>query len=227
MSIAANFDCYRFCGSTNDLCFPNLVTIAIFVAILFVVGSLLLGLAIFNLNSFLAKNAPVATEILVVEGWLPDYAVAAAMAEFNHGRYTTLITVGAPLPRGSYLSEYKTCAELAAATLVALGFNPDQLQIVPTTADPQDRTYHAAMALKHHFTNSIDLPIRSINVFTLGAHARRTQLVFRKVFPTPIQVGIISTKVLAYDERVWWKSSEGVRTVIGETIAYLYQRCWG
>ena len=165
--------------------------------------------------------------MLVVEGWLPDYAIEAAMAEFKSGEYKLLITLGAPLPRGAYLSEYKTCAELAAATLVALGFNPEQLQVVPGTSALEGRTHNAAMALKHHFANSDEPSIQSMNVFTLGPHARRTQLVFRKVFPTPMRVGIIGTKVLAYDECNWWKSSEGVRTVVGESIAYLYQRCWG
>jgi hypothetical protein len=201
------------------------VTIEVFI-ILSLVGVAVLGFAIVNLHGFLAKNAPVVAEVLVVEGWLPDYAIEAAMKEFENGGYKTLITVGAPLPRGFYLSEYKTFAELAAATLVALGFNRQKLQIVSTAYTPECRTQNAAIALKHYLATS-DNPVQSINVFTLGPHARRTWLVFRRVFPSPTTLGIIAAKVLAYEPKGWWKSSEGVRTVVGELIAYLYRRFWG
>jgi hypothetical protein len=209
------------------LCSANLVEIVSALMILALIGVVLLGLVIINIHAFLSKNDPVATEVLIVEGWLPDYAIEAAMEEFKNGGYKQLITVGAPLPRGFYLSEYNTFAELAAATLVALGFNPLQLQVVSTTYAPECRTQNAAMALKDYWASSDAPPIRSMNVFTLGPHARRTWLVFREVFPAPIQVGIIGTEVLAYDERSWWRSSEGVRTVVAESIAYLYRRFWG
>ncbi len=220
-------ECYRLCPDRDLLCFADLKTMAIVATVLAILGLVVLGLTIANLNRFLAKHEPIAADVLVVEGWLPDYAIAAAMAEFNIGTYDTLITIGAPLPRGSYLAEYKTFAELAGATLIALGFDPARLQVVSTPYAPECRTQNAAVALKQHFASTDDLKIRSIDVFTLGTHARRTQLIFRKVFPQPMQVGIISTKVLAYDERSWWRSSEGVRTVLGETIAYIYQRVWG
>jgi hypothetical protein len=211
---------------TGAASLPSLVTISIVIALLLLVGVATLGFLVVNLHGFLAKNAPVATEVLVVEGWLPDYAIAAAMAEFQTGGYKTLITVGAPVPRGFHLSEYKTFAEVAAATLVALGFDPHQLQIVSTNYAPECRTHNAAMALKDYWTDS-EQPIPSLNVFTLGPHARRTWLVFRRVFTAPNTVGIIAATVLAYEPSRWWQSSEGVRTVLGESIAYLYRRWWG
>jgi hypothetical protein len=207
-------------------CFPNLVAIIEVFIILSLVGFAVVGFGIVNLHTFLAKNAPVATDVLVVEGWLPDYAIKAAMTEFQNGGYTTLITVGAPLPIGFYLSEYKTFAELAAATLVAMGFNPQKLQVVSTAYTPKCRTQNAAIALKHYLATS-DYPIQSMNVFTLGPHARRTWLVFSRVFPSPTMVGIIAAKPLAYEPKSWWKSSEGVRTIVGELIAYLYRRLRG
>jgi hypothetical protein len=206
--------------------FPTLVAIAIVVMLLVLIGVVMLRLTLFEIHPFLAKNAPIVTDVLVVEGWLPDYAIEAAMAEFKLSEYKVLITVGAPMPRGAYLSEYNTFAELAAATLVALGFDPAQLQVVPTTSVLEGRTHNAAMALKQHFIDSGELPIASMNVFTLGPHGRRTQRVFSQVFPAPTQVGIISTEILAYDQSSWWRSSEGVRTIIGEAMAYLFQRWW-
>jgi hypothetical protein len=211
---------------SSYLCTPTLITILEIFVILLLAGIAVIGLAIVNLPSFLGKNAPVPADVLVVEGWLPDYAIEAALTEFHDGGYKTLITVGAPLPRGFYLSEYKNFAELAGATLVALGVNPQQLVIVSTDNISQCRTQNAAIALKGYF-ETCESEIQSMNVFTLGPHARRTWLMFRRVFPSPMNLGIISANPLAYVSKKWWKSSEGVRTVTGELIAYVYIRFWG
>jgi hypothetical protein len=37
-------------------------------------------------------------------------------------------------------------------------------------------------------------------------------------------VGVIAAPDPEYDANKWWASSSGVRTLIGETIAYLYAR---
>ena len=187
---------------------------------------ILLRLLIVNLHEFLAKHDPVTADILVVEGWLPDYALKAAIEEFQSGEYTTIITLGAPLPRGSYLSEYKNFAELSAATLIALGLNPEKLLTVPVDYSQEYRTKNEAIALKNYFATEDNLP-QSLNIFTLGPHARRTWLVFNSVFPAPIVVGILATQPLNYESKGWWKSSDGARAVIGEVIAYLYQRFRG
>jgi hypothetical protein len=226
MQLTIDPQCTRLSIEIGSADLPNLVSILGVLALLLLLGVAILGLLVFNLHGFLAKNDPVTTEVLVVEGWLPDYAISAAMAEFQTGGYKTLITVGAPVPRGFHLSEYKTFAEVAAATLVAQGFNPHQLQIVSTNYAPECRTQNAAMALRDYWVDS-EQPIPSLNVFTLGPHARRTWLVFRRVFTAPNTVGIIAATVLAYEPSRWWQSSEGVRTVLGESIAYLYRRWWG
>jgi len=44
-------------------------------------------LIIKNIHPFLAVNAPIKADILVVEGWLPDYAIKSAIAEFKKGEY--------------------------------------------------------------------------------------------------------------------------------------------
>jgi hypothetical protein len=44
------------------------------------------------------------------------------------------------------------------------------------------------------------------------------------VFSPETQIGIYSIRPHGYDPEQWWSSSAGVRTIIGETIAYLYAR---
>lgn len=196
-----------------------IVGLVIFMACL----TALLGFAILNIHAFLAKSSPVNADILVVEGWLPDYAIQSAVAEFRHGSYHKLITIGGSLPRGFYLSEYKTFAELAAATLIALGLDREQLIIVSDPSQSQSRTYNSAVMFNQWLTTS-ELQIKALNIYTLGTHARRSWLLFKEVLEPQISVGIVATEPLNYDAKIWWHSSEGFRTVISEFLAYLYVR---
>jgi hypothetical protein len=68
------------------------------------------------------------------------------------------------------------------------------------------------------------MTVRSINVLTEDAHARRTQMLFEKAFGSGVAVGIISIPDPDYDAKHWWRTSEGVREVLGESIAYIYAR---
>ena len=58
----------------------------------------------------------------------------------------------------------------------------------------------------------------------MGPHARRTRLLFQEAFGSKVAVGVIAVPDDAYDPRHWWRSSEGVRDVVGEAIAYVYAR---
>jgi hypothetical protein len=58
----------------------------------------------------------------------------------------------------------------------------------------------------------------------LGAHARRTRLLFQKALGPDIKVGVIAIETRNYDGRHWWRSSTGVREVLTEGIGYLYSK---
>lgn len=199
-------------------------------AIVLLSSLLLLGLAIFKIHPFLAKNAPIDADVLVVEGWLPDYALKAAIDEFEQRPYRTLVTIGGSIPRGFYLSEYKTFAELAGATLIALNFDPEKLVVIAGNIAPlspklsaANRTHDSANALQAWFASS-STEVTSMNLLTLGTHARRSWILFKKVLEPQTRVGIISAKPLHYDPKQWWTSSEGNRTIIAELLAYLFTR---
>ncbi|MCZ0903828.1 YdcF family protein, partial [Microcoleus sp. HI-ES] len=101
---------------------------------------ILMLLILTNIHPFLAVNAPIKADILVVEGWLPDYAIESAIAEFKKGEYSQLITTGVPLSKGFYLAEYKNYAALTAATFIALGFDKNQVVAVPAASVVKHRT---------------------------------------------------------------------------------------
>jgi hypothetical protein len=189
------------------------------IAIMGLIIAMLLMIA--NIHPFLAVNAPIQADTLVVEGWLPDYAIKSAIAEFKKGEYRQLITTGLPLSKGYYLAEYKNYAELAAATCIALGFDKNKVVAVPAASVVKHRTAASAIALRDWLAAS-GLKVDSINLYSFGPHARRSWILFKEVLNPDIKVGIIAAEPEDYNPQEWWKSSAGFRTVTGEIIAYIY-----
>ncbi|MBW4479867.1 MAG: YdcF family protein [Tolypothrix brevis GSE-NOS-MK-07-07A] len=177
--------------------------------------------SITHLYPFLAVTSPIKTDVLVVEGWVKDYAVEQAFAEFKSGSYRQIFTTGGPVEKGFYLVEYNNFATIAAATLKKLGMQPEKVTIVPAPDVIKDRTHSYAIALRQWLASS-NSPIKSMNLLTSDAHARRSWLIFQQVLAPKIKVGIIAAKPASYNPNKWWTSSEGVRTVTSEMIAYIY-----
>lgn len=183
---------------------------------------LILFLARVYLHPFLAPNVPLdPAELLVVEGWMEDQDLKGALLEFQRGGYRRLITVGGPLAFGSFLSEYKTLAHLAAATLIALGGNPEAIVAVSSDAVAQNRTAAIAMNLQQWL--AIHEPqVRTLNVYSHGVHARRSWISYQRHLDSRIQIGVISAPPLDYDPQHWWRSSTGFKRVVVECIGYGY-----
>ena len=177
------------------------------------------------IHPFLALNSPVNGDIMVVEGWLPDYVLQEPIRDFQDGSYKLLVTTGGSLPQSSYFagSGYSTLAELTAARLKKIGFDANKLVAIPTPDVHRDRTYASAIELKK-WLDSADMNIESLDIYSLGPHSRRTWLLFHYVFAPDKAVGIVALVNRSYDSKRWWKTSNGVRTVISEAIAYFYAR---
>ncbi|MEH2044293.1 YdcF family protein [Nostoc sp.] len=177
-----------------------------------------------HVHSFLAVTSPIeSAEVLVVEGWLPDYAIEEALTEFKTGSYHQIITTGGTLEKGSYLTGYKNFADVSAATFIKLGLEAEKVVAVPTPFVVKDRSYASAAEFERWLSNS-NLKIESINLFSLDVHARRSWFLFKKILTPEINVGVIAAKTQDYNPNKWWSYSEGVRTVLDEGIAYIYAR---
>jgi hypothetical protein len=107
--------------------------------------------------------------------------------------------------------------------LKKFGIRDDLVQMVPSRVVARERTYTSAVALRDWFRDH-KLPIHSFNVLTEACHARRTQLLYQEAFGKNVTVGIISVSNPDYKPKDWWRYSDGVREVIGESIAYIYAR---
>src|SRR5215469_1192944 len=126
---------------------------------------------LYGLYPFLAVTHRVDGDVLVVEGWVHQYAVRTAINEFRAGHYQRVFTTGGPIVgMGGYTNDYNTSASLGAGRLRAEGFSPDLVQMVPSRVSDRDRTYSAAQALRDWFREN-HVTLRGINVVTEDVHA--------------------------------------------------------
>ena len=177
-----------------------------------------------NIHPFLAPTRRTETKILVVEGWIHEYAIRAAVTEFQNGGYEKIFTTGGPVAGSDgATNDFNTAASVGAERLVQAGAAAGQVQMVPSHVVGRDRTYSSALALREWFrANHLTVP--GINVLTEDAHARRTRLLFQEALGREVTVGIVAVANPDYDPARWWRYSEGVREVLGESIAYVYAR---
>jgi hypothetical protein len=171
------------------------------------------------IHPFLAVQDPVAARVLVIEGWMADSEISALVAEFHRGNYQRVYTTGGEVHWGNS----ENYADYSAKCLNEGGI--PMSMIVPVASSGKDwaRTYQSASALRKYFESHQCAP-NSLNVITVGPHARRSRLLFKRGLGPNTTVGIITLPREDYDEQHWWRSSTGVREVISELAAYLYCR---
>jgi hypothetical protein len=172
-------------------------------------------------HPFLAVTEPVGGEVLAVEGWVPDYALRQAMAEFRAGHYARLVATGGPVPSGMAFSYHRSYARLAAATLQSFGLSPDSIAEAPSPEVRKDRTYSEGLAVAAWIRES-GFACRSLDLFSFSTHARRSRLLYRRALGESVRVGVFAARDRDYDPDRWWTSSEGFRRVTDEWTAYLY-----
>jgi uncharacterized SAM-binding protein YcdF (DUF218 family) len=188
--------------------------------VLLVVGALVLK----GVYPFLATTHRVDADVLVVEGWVHEYAIRAGVEEFRSSSYQRVFTTGGPVEgTGGYINDYQTSASVGADLLTKSGLPNESVQMVPSRVMDRDRTYGSAVALRNWFREH-NMSVHSINVVTEDLHARRSRLLFQKALGDNVTVGVIAVPNPDYDARCWWRYSEGVKGVFSEAVAYLYAR---
>lgn len=173
-----------------------------------------------NLYDYLAPNEPISTKVLVIEGWLDDFAIEEAYTIYQENDYEIIITTGGSLDIGYLATHFVTTAHLARATLIELGMDSTKIIAVPRKHVLEKRTYQSAIALKN-WIDANEPNMQSFNLISLGTHSKRSWLLFRKALPDK-EIGIIALQDQRFDPEKWWKTSKGSRTVITEAIGYFY-----
>jgi hypothetical protein len=161
-----------------------------------------------NIEAFLSVSEPVQAQILAVEEWIPPYAIESAASEFKDHGYALLVVLG-------------NDRRWVVPILKEAGIDERLIVKIPVPPVVKDRTFAIAVALKNWLLAS-GMPGKAVNVYTVGVHARRSRLLCREALGPDSTVGVISCADPYYDPRKWWESSDGFKTVIDETIAYVY-----
>jgi len=98
-------------------------------------------LVLLNVEPFLAETHRVNSDVLVVEGWIHEYAIQAAVEEFQKGHYQRVFTTGGPVTgSGYYVNDYQTSVSVGADLLKKAGLPSKLLQMVPSRVMDRDRT---------------------------------------------------------------------------------------
>lgn len=177
----------------------NKILIAI-TPVLLVLLSLVALPVIYSVSTLLSTTNRTDANILLIEGWLPSYAIDMAHQEFKKNAYDHVITtgirtskygIGNPSGMKSTSDDYRSHAESARNELILKGLDPALITAIPGLKVRLNRTLSGALAFRDWLKTS-EIEVKGINIVTMGTHARRTQMTYNKVLDKKYTIGIIS-----------------------------------
>ncbi len=139
----------------------------------------------------------------------------------RQGHYELVITTGGPAPVDLYRPEPVPYAELARDYLVRNGIAGSLLTAVPVPESAQDRTYLSAVMVREWLKKS-ERSVNALDVFSSGVHSRRTRKLYQLAFGSQTRIGITSARPTGYVPESWWTTSTGAKTVIAETMSWIW-----
>ena len=193
--------------------------------LLTVIGLVMCVLGLRNIYAFLAQNDPIGARILVVEGWLAPEELDQAIQAFKKGGYERVVTTGGPIMGWPELSAHASYAGLAADYFAQHGIPRDMILVVPTPKSARERTFLSAVVL-HDSAQQLGIDLDAIDLFSSGAHARRSRLLFQMAFGPDARVGVLAAKPTEYDPDAWWRTSSGTESMILQSIGLAWVKCF-
>jgi hypothetical protein len=172
-------------------------------------------------ETFFSLSRPLPADVLIVEGWIGSEGVRAAADEFRRGGYKYVVATGG-------LTGYRvdnnrlTYAEMTREELVQSGVPESQIIVSSIGGIEHQRTFNSAAAAlaSTHFAG---IRPAAINVFTLGPHARRSRLIYEKVYAPDVPVGVIAFVPSEYDTGPWWLSTRRTKCLLKEAVGYPFE----
>jgi len=187
-------------------------------------------IALRHLASYLAPHDPATTRdgrgasTLIVEGWLDEDGLDAAIAAIGRGRYQRVIASGGPIDGWREDQRWPTYAERAADYLRRHGVTSIPVVAVAAPESVQDRTFLSAIVVREWLRRQGGA-IDAVDLFSGGVHARRSRLVFQMAFGPEVDVGVFAAAPRRYALERWWTTSEGAKAVLGEAISLAWTAC--
>ncbi len=190
-------------------------------AIILIIGAFITFLA--NLYPFLAPDKPPKSGVMIVEGWIHDFALDEAVLMYKSGNYSKIVCTGVPIETGSYIQQFKSYPEMTAARLRKLGIPEEEIVVTVADDNTKDRTYQAAVAMREGIM-AYNIDETNLHLVTAGPHGRRSRMLFKKALGRDYNIGVTCLEESSYDSNSWYTCSEGARSVIGEFVAYIYAK---
>ena len=162
--------------------------------------------------------------LLVVEGWLDEDALDDAAAASRDGRYERVVTSGGPLEGWHEGQTATNFAERAAGYLRRHGLVAVPVVAVPAPASAQDRSFLSAVVVRDWIRRE-GLAPAAVDVYSAGVHARRSRMVYRLAFGPSVEIGVRAARPKNYDLDHWWRTSQGTKTVLDETLSLAWTSC--
>lgn len=190
----------------------------------------LTGLAlilVLNLYSWLALDAFVPSKdgggemVLVVEGWVPDSIVDEAVELYHQGEFDLIATTGGPTTGMAHLFLVESYAQFGADRLISRGVPSDQVIVSAAESVDRRRTLRSALDLKKKL-ESLSIMPEAMNILTSDVHARRSRMIYRRVFGKEISIGVRGGEPEDFDPESWWQTSVGIKTLALEVISLTY-----
>jgi hypothetical protein len=114
-------------------------------------------------------------------------------------------------------NNYSSLAELARNRLLSKGIDSSLVIAIPGERTTINRTLKSALAFRNWLRCS-NLNIKGINIVSMGTHARRTWMIYRKILNEKYDIGIISVPDLNFNHS---RTTRLFRT-IRETLGIIY-----
>lgn len=172
-------------------------------------------------HPFLAIDAPVAADTLVIEGWLPEYAMERTVAEVRRGNYQRIIIPGM-VPDGDRAPDQASIS----GRLEAAGVSPDRIIVVLIPPTRWNRTSSMARAVRNRLAE-LDVIPKGVNIITLGPHARQSHLAYSRMLGPGIPTGVINFPKSDYDPERWWASPVGIQKTTTHFAGWLRELALG
>lgn len=180
--------------------------------------------AVRGLHPFLAVDERAGARVLVIEGWLAPEQLDQAVRIYQAGGYERIYTTGGPVLGWQELAVATNYAQLAADYLARHGVPRERIAAVPAPASAQERTFLSAVMLRR-FAMASERKLDAIDLVSVGAHARRSRLLYEMALGPESRVGVIAARPTEYDSAAWWRTTRGVSQVVVQAFGYAWVKC--
>ncbi len=170
----------------------------------------------------LGSTKRIGADVLVVEGWIGSEGAREAASEFRQQGYKYVVATGG-LTGESWSDRRWSHAEVAEHALLAAGIPRESVLLAPSGNISRHRTRGAALAVKNALAERGIRP-QAIHVFTRTVHARRSQLIFSRVFADICPVGRVAWAPPGFTEDPnWWHYSYRAEDLLKESVGFVVE----